>query len=98
MKATYGEITNICKCIKEACNGSCIESREIFKDPITDDGTKKSKKGLLQVAYNSNGKLEVFDQCTWGEEKGGLLTTVFKDGKLVKETALEEIRGRLKLS
>ncbi|MGJ8733656.1 MAG: nicotinate phosphoribosyltransferase, partial [Cellulophaga sp.] len=35
MKATYGEV-----------NG---EGREIFKDPITDDGTKKSAKGLLKI-------------------------------------------------
>ncbi len=35
------------------------------------------------------------DQCTWEQEQGGLLTTVFKDGKLVKETTLEEIRERL---
>jgi nicotinamide phosphoribosyltransferase len=35
MKATYGEV-----------NG---ESIEIFKDPKTDSGTKKSAKGLLKV-------------------------------------------------
>ena len=80
MKATYGEV-----------NG---EGREIFKDPITDDGTKKSKKGLLQV-YSKHNKIYVEDQCCWEQEKLGLLTTVFKDGKLVKETTLDEIRERL---
>ena len=35
MKATYGEV-----------NG---EGRAIFKDPITDDGTKKSAKGLMKI-------------------------------------------------
>lgn len=85
MKATYGEV-----------NG---EGREIFKDPITDDGTKKSKKGLLQVNYEAkepNGwNIVCYDQQTWQQESEGLLTTIFKDGKLVKETTLEEIRQRI---
>ena len=77
------------------------ELKEIFKDPITDDGTKKSKKGLLQVNetinphVEENGQIWVKDQCTWEEEKTGLLTTVFKDGELVKTTTLEEIRNRI---
>lgn len=32
----------------------------------------------------------------WEEEKQGLLTTVFKDGKLTRITTLEEIRNKLK--
>lgn len=35
------------------------------------------------------------DQQTWERENEGLLTTVFKDGKLVKQTTLQEIRDRL---
>lgn len=86
VKATYVEV-----------NG---EGREIFKDPVTDDGTKKSAKGLLQV-YRTEGahgysKPQLKDQCTWEEESQGLLTTVYKDGKLIKETTLEEIRGRVR--
>jgi nicotinamide phosphoribosyltransferase len=70
------------------------EQREIFKDPITDDGVKKSLKGLIQV-YEDNG-IKVKDQCSWEEESQGLLQTVFENGKLVRETKLSEIRGRLK--
>ncbi|MCG7859121.1 hypothetical protein MD537_19255, partial [Flavihumibacter sediminis] len=78
MKATYGEV-----------NG---EGRAIFKDPKTDDGTKKSAKGLLQVYRNaSTGKLEVKDECSWEEEKTGELKTVFKDGKLVAHQSLADI-------
>jgi len=99
MKATYGEITHdTCDCLANSTCGECgIEPREIFKDPITDDGTKKSKKGLLRVAYESHksNKIIVLDQQNWEQEKHGLLTTVFKNGKLVKETTLEEIRERL---
>lgn len=87
MKATYGEINGV--------------GQEIFKDPITDDGTKKSKKGLLRVELTNQymeGKAEIkcFDQQTWLQESTGLLKTVFKDGKLIRETTLEEIRNRLK--
>jgi len=80
MKATYGEV-----------NG---EARNIFKDPKTDDGTKKSAKGLMQVT-EVDGKLVMKDQCTWEEEKQGLLQTVFENGKMVKEQSLSEIRNRI---
>ena len=82
VKATYGEV-----------NG---EGREIFKDPITDDGTKKSAKGLLQVNHNvATGKIALYDQVSKEAEEGGLLQVVFEDGKLVNETSLSEIRARL---
>lgn len=82
MKATYVEI-----------NG---EGREIFKDPITDDGTKKSAKGLLSVRHDPNTENYVlFDQQDWNLENTGYLQTIFKDGKFVKETTLTEIRERI---
>ena len=81
MKATYVEI-----------NG---EGREIFKNPVTDDGTKMSATGLLKVKME-NGKFVLLDSVTWKEEKQGELKTVFKNGKLIKEFTLNEIRQRLK--
>jgi len=88
VKATYGEVTK---------DGN-VESREIWKDPVTDDGTKRSKKGLLQVIGDSEGNIiGVKDQCIPAEEQLGMLQTVFKDGKLVKKTTLEEIRSKLKV-
>lgn len=90
MKATYGEIISN----KMDARGA-VEPREIFKDPITDDGTKKSKRGLLTVR-EINNEIKCADQVSWDAEKQGLLTTVFKDGKLIKETNLEEIRSKLK--
>jgi nicotinamide phosphoribosyltransferase len=68
---------------------------EIFKDPKTDTSGKKSAKGLLMVYKDENGNIKLKDQCSWDEEKQGLLQTVFKDGKLFNETTLEEIRERL---
>lgn len=96
MKATYGEVISQ----KMDARGAS-EGREIFKDPITDDGTKKSKKGLLEViGLQSKSDLKdttmiCIDQCTWAQEQEGLLETVFEDGKLLNETTLDEIRARL---
>jgi nicotinamide phosphoribosyltransferase len=70
------------------------EAREIFKNPVTDDGTKKSATGLLQVK-KQNGKYVLYDKVSWEEEKQSELKTVFKDGKLVKDFTLKEIRSVL---
>lgn len=67
----------------------------IFKDPITDDGTKKSLKGLIQVIKDCDGELWAKDECTWEEEQQGELKEVFRDGKLLVDVTLSEIRTRL---
>lgn len=104
MKATYGEVKEYDGTKDNGEDTYIIEPREIFKDPITDDGTKKSRKGLLAVYDESfatdmkDKKIDLWvgDQLSWENEKTGLLQTVFKDGKLVKETTLEEIRSKLR--
>lgn len=83
MKATYGEV-----------NG---EGREIYKDPITDDGTKKSAKGLIKILKEGN-IYKMIDQVSWEEESQGELEIVFKDGKLIKNLKLNEIRNNIKQS
>jgi nicotinamide phosphoribosyltransferase len=79
-KATYIEV-----------NGIGIE---IFKDPITDVGVKKSAKGLLQV-YEEDDVIKLKDQCTWEEEGKGLLQVIFEDGKFYNLTTLTRIREKL---
>lgn len=81
MKATYVEIGN--------------EAREIFKNPITDDGNKKSATGLLSVCIE-NGEYILKDKVDWVQEKESELKTVFKDGKIIKEFTLSEIRDLAK--
>ncbi|MEQ1733214.1 MAG: nicotinate phosphoribosyltransferase [Bacteroidia bacterium] len=81
MKATYGEV-----------NG---EGRAIFKDPITDDGTKKSAKGLMKITLE-NGVYTLQDQATWEQEQQGELKEVLRDGKLLINQSLAEIRSRVK--
>jgi nicotinamide phosphoribosyltransferase len=64
---------------------------DIYKDPITDDGTKKSLKGLICVTENQ----EVLTQCSWEQEGQGILQTIFEDGKFYNQLTLTEIRNRL---
>ena len=67
------------------------EPRPIFKDPITDDGTKKSSKGLLKV----NENLELEDNVSWEEEQTGMLLPLYVDGTFSRRTTLEQIRTKL---
>lgn len=78
MKATHGVV-----------NG---QAQDIYKDPITDNGVKKSAKGLLRV----NEDMTLSQQVTPEEEATGLLKTVFLNGNIVKQTTLAEIRAKLK--
>ncbi|MEO6497900.1 MAG: nicotinate phosphoribosyltransferase [Chitinophagaceae bacterium] len=82
MKATYGEV-----------NG---DHREIYKDPITDDGTKKSAKGLIQIIKDGEGKYKLNDQCSWSEEQQGELKEVFRDGQLLVDWSLSEMRAHIR--
>lgn len=82
MKATYGEV-----------NGG---GRAIFKDPITDDGTKKSAKGLMKIEL-VDGQYTLTDQVSWEEEQKGELKEVFRDGKLLIDQSLSDIRNLVKI-
>jgi nicotinamide phosphoribosyltransferase len=99
MKATYVEVKEHFRTVKDE-NGNythseeIITGREIFKDPITDDGIKKSAKGLLRVAGDETCFL-LEDQCTWENEATGKLKTIYKDGQFENQTTLTEIRERL---
>ena len=64
---------------------------DIYKDPVTDDGTKKSLKGLICVTEDH----EVLTQCTWEQEGQGILQTIYEEGRFCNETSLGEIRERL---
>lgn len=69
---------------------------DVYKDPKTDK-KKKSAKGLLRVELE-DGKYVLYDQQTPEQEQQGELKEVFRDGKLVHETSLSEIRERVKKS
>lgn len=74
------------------------ELRPIFKQPKTDDGTKNSLKGLIRVEKGTiiGGPAYVaFDEQTEEQEAEGALEVVFKDGKLMRDHSLAEIRKRV---
>ena len=80
MKATYGVI-----------NGKKLM---IYKDPKTDTShLKKSHKGCCRV-YKEDGQLKCQDQLMEMRDDS-LLTTVFKDGELVREESFMNIRSRM---
>ena len=67
---------------------------DIYKDPITDDGTKKSLKGLLQVVMEGD-EYFVNTQCTPDQEEAGLLQTIYEEGRFCNEVSLDEIRNKI---
>jgi nicotinamide phosphoribosyltransferase len=95
MKSTYQEVTHLSN------NGRIgfTEGINIFKDPITDDGTKKSAKGLLKVEKTSDAIDEysylLKDQVSWDEENQGFLKVIFEDGKFYNQITLTEIRNKI---
>lgn len=86
VKSTYGEV-----------NGKAIN---VFKDPKTDDGLKKSAKGLLGVARCEHGHYRLIDELTMDEYQRSfgtwnIMEPVFKNGKLLRDQSLSEIRNIL---
>lgn len=78
IKATYCEINN--------------KSYPIFKHP-KEGGFKKSQKGCC-VVFEDNKELKFKDEFDWESacQADNLLKTVFRDGTLIKEQSLVEIR------
>lgn len=96
IKATFGKVRN---------DFGVEYNIEIFKDPITDDGTKKSARGFLLV--NDLGVNEpvtnkfihkyysLTDRVSEATAGGGALELIFRDGKIIREFALSAIRARI---
>lgn len=67
----------------------------LFKDPKTDNGTKKSAKGLLYVGRTEYNTLILENNVSRKRETAGELKILFKDGLFYKHESLEEIRNRV---
>lgn len=94
-KATYVEVSTPGVTPEGYSTYPVIEGIEIFKDPITDDGVKKSARGLLMVSRNEDS-YELHDQCDWLMEQNGELQIIFEDGELKNQTTLTKIRESLR--
>lgn len=73
------------------------EERQLFKNPKTDTGKfKKSQKGLIYVT-EENGEIVAYDGYTTETlpKEGNLLQPIFRDGKMLHEVSLNDIRQRL---
>lgn len=95
IKAVYAEFTDD--------NGN-VTKMPIFKDPKTDRESsfsfKKSQKGCCTVYWKDKWakRITYEDGLTWDEacaDASNMLEPVFRDGKLLKEYTLAEIRNRL---
>ena len=66
----------------------------LYKDPKTDNGIKKSACGLLRIEFE-NDNFVLYDHQTPEQEKRGLLRTVFENSNLYNFESLATIRKRL---
>ena len=89
-KATYAELLN---------PDGTIECRNIYKDPVTDNGTKKSAKGLLKVEKlnGAHGKSNyiLYQEVSKEEEQQGDLQVIYEDGEFYNQVDLNTIRQRI---
>lgn len=94
IKAVYAEFKN---------EDGTITKMPVYKDPKTDrenggGNFKKSQKGCCSVIWRDKWarKVTYVDGLTWDESiKDTLMEPVFKDGKMLKEETLNDIRQRL---
>lgn len=69
--------------------------KQIFKDPKTDNGIKKSQKGKVAVLKDGD-TLKVVDGLSLHDKiSGDQLRTVFEDGQLIIDENFKDIRARL---
>ncbi len=85
-------ITESCQQVCVGCG--CKKSYNIYKDPVTDGGSKKSLKGLMQVKLVGN-EYVVNQECTWEQEEDSELKTIYENGVFKNQTTLTEIRNKL---
>jgi len=70
------------------------EGRPIFKDPVTDNGIKKSAKGRLAVVHDDDGVLSLINEATPEQEALSLLQPVWANGQFLTYDAFDQMRER----
>lgn len=70
------------------------EERNIYKDPKTGDGMKKSLRGYIRVEQEGDNFVAYDEQSAYFERKGAL-RDVFVDGKFPNQETWRTIRERL---
>lgn len=78
-----------------------INGKEHFlaKDPVTDDGVKKSATGRLAVVYDENKELRLLDGLSTEKQSQlgdvNLLKPVWRNGQSLRYESIDRIRQRL---
>ncbi|ANA86435.1 nicotinamide phosphoribosyl transferase [Gordonia phage OneUp] len=80
MKATWAEV-----------DGKGVN---LLKDPVTDDGTKRSATGRLAV-HRDHGELVLIEKARPGEEVTSLLQPVWENGEFIRRQTFAEVRETL---
>lgn len=80
----------------ETLENDTREEFNIFKDPATDNGTKKSLRGF-QYVFIHRAEYDVTSGVTEEEafSEDNELKTIYKDGQFFNQTTLTEIRERI---
>lgn len=81
IKATWAEVDGV--------------GRSLFKDPVTDTGTKRSASGRLAVVRDPDGELRLIEEATPEQEAASVLETVWEDGAPVRTQSFAEVRAVL---
>lgn len=70
--------------------------RDLFKDPVTDNGMKKSATGRLAVLRGQDGDLVLVEKANHDAEKQSELKTVWEDGEFVRTQSFADVRATLR--
>lgn len=95
---TYGNAVKATMCIVDG------KERQMFKDPVTDDGTKRSARGCIRVTKGQvfgGPAYSMFDGLTFEEAHGphappNELREVWRDGRFLRRLELDEIRNNVR--
>lgn len=79
---------------------SCAQCRngvwvDVYKDPI--DSSKASKRGILKLIKDANGKYDTVRAQDLNDNEGNLLVPVFENGELLVDWTFDQIRENAKL-
>lgn len=97
---TYTHVTRDTYMSAIKCTAAVVDNDQVdvLKDPITDDGTKKSATGRLAVGQMMSGKIYLIEKATPEQEARSLLQPVWENGKFLKFQSFHNVRETLKRS
>jgi nicotinamide phosphoribosyltransferase len=69
---------------------------DIQKDPITDDGTKKSAAGRLAVRRMMDSRPYLIEHANPDQESNQALELVYENGKMLRQSSFADVRDELR--